>query len=474
MRNSFGVLFLMLAPYTLYMLYYTSMNTKIFKSYDIRGIYPDELDEKAAYSIGRATAMYLNAKNIAIGRDTRPSSNALFTALCKGVNEAGSNVLDLGIATTPLVYFSSAQPGVDGSIVLTASHNPVQWNGFKITRREAVPIGGNSGLKDIQGIAEKGGFKRLLIHGMVIPTDVKNRYEDRIASFWNLKDKKYKAVIDTANAMGILELPIYKKTPNVSVTTLYCDPEHPFECHEANPLKTETLDELRKKVVEEKADIGIAYDGDADRVGFIDETGAIVPMDLVTGLISAPVLIKYPKAVILYDLRSSMSVKEEIEKNGGIAKECMVGHANIKKQMREETAALGGELSGHYYFRENSFAEMSTLAVIFLMNRMAETGKKLSELVAEIQKYHHSGEINNTVTDAPEIMAKLKEKYKDGILSELDGIKVSYPDPAGGTLWWFNVRSSNTEPLLRLNLEAKTKEMMEEKKAELLKIITEK
>jgi len=449
------------------------MNTKIFKAYDVRGIYPEDLDERAAYSIGRATAVYLKAKNIAVGRDTRPSSPALFTALCKGISEAGSNILDLGPATTPLVYFASRQSGVDGSIVLTASHNPVNYNGFKITTRDAVPIGGNTGLKDIQAIAEKGEWKRLLIHGMNIPTNVTGRYEDRIASFWDLRDKKYKVVIDAANAMGILELPIYGKSGGkVTVTTINCDPAHPFECHEANPLKTETLDELQKKVVEEHADLGIAYDGDADRVGFVDETGAIVPMDLVTGLISAPVLVKYPKAVILYDLRSSMSVKEEIEKNGGTAKECMVGHANIKKQMRDETAALGGELSGHYYFRENSFAEMSTLAVVFLMDHMAKTGKKLSELVAEIKKYHHSGEINNTVTDAPAIVAKLKEKYKDGILSELDGIKVSYPDPAGGTLWWFNVRSSNTEPLLRLNLEAKTKEMMEEKKAELLKIIT--
>ncbi|MFA6565855.1 MAG: phosphomannomutase/phosphoglucomutase, partial [Candidatus Paceibacterota bacterium] len=327
----------------------------------------------------------------------------------------------------------------------------------------------------IQAIAEKGEFKRLPIRGMVIPTDIIGRYIKRMGSFWALGDKKYKIVVDAANAMGEFELPIYEVAANnVSVTKINCDIKHAFECHEANPLKTETLAELQKKVVEEHADLGAAYDGDADRVGFVDEMGAIVPMDMITAIISAPVLVKYPKAVILYDLRSSMSVKEEIEKNGGTAKECMVGHANIKKQMREETAALGGELSGHYYFRENSYAEASTLAVIFVMNRMAETGKKLSELVAEVQKYHHSGEINSTVADAPGIMEKLKEKYKDGALSELDGIKISYPDPSGGTLWWFNVRSSNTEPLLRLNLEAKTKEMMEEKKKELLDIITAK
>jgi phosphomannomutase len=416
--------------------------------------------------------MYLKAKNIAVGRDNRSSSPALFTALSKGISEAGSNILDLAIASTPLVYYASHESGIDGSITITASHNPGNYNGMKITRRDAVPIGGNSGLKDIQAIVEKGEFKHLLIHGNNIPCDIVHRYIDRIATFWKLGDKKYKVVIDAANAMGILELPIYKKAPNVTVETMYADIDHPFECHEANPLKAETLEELRKKVVETGADLGIAYDGDADRVGFVDEKGEIAPMDLITGLLSHPVLLKYPKATILYDLRSSMSVKEEIEKNGGVAKECMVGHANIKKQMREETAALAGELSGHYYFRENSYAEASTLAVIFLMNRMAETGKKLSELVAEIRKYHHSGEINNTVEDASGIMAKLKEKYADGVLNEMDGIKVSYPDPAGGTLWWFNVRSSNTEPLLRLNLEAKTKEMMEEKKAELLKIIT--
>lgn len=450
------------------------MNTKIFKAYDIRGIYPDELDKKAAYAIGRAIAQFLDAKNVVVGRDVRPSSPELFTELCRGITEGGSNVLDLALATTPLVYFASHESGIEGSVSLTASHNPPNWNGMKITKKDAVPVGINSGLKEIQAIAEKGEFKRLPIRGMVIPTAMIDRYVKRMGSFWALGDKKYKIVVDAANAMGTLELPIYDLVPNnISVTKINCDLDHAFECHEANPLKTETLAELQKKVVEEHADLGVSYDGDADRVGFVDETGAIVPMDLITAILSAPVLIKYPKAVILYDLRSSMSVKEEIEKNGGIAKECMVGHANIKKQMREETSALAGELSGHYYFRENSFAEAATLAVVFVMDRMAETGKKLSELIAEVKKYYHSGEINSTVTDAPAIMAKLKEKYKDGVLSELDGIKVSYPDPAGGTLWWFNVRSSNTEPLLRLNLEAKTGEMMEEKKKELLALIAQ-
>ncbi|MBI2120846.1 MAG: phosphomannomutase/phosphoglucomutase [Parcubacteria group bacterium] len=442
------------------------MNESIFKSYDIRGIYPTEIDEHTAYAIGRALVEYLNAKNIAIGRDARTSSPALFAALAKGITEAGCNVLDLGLATTPMVYFASHQSGVDGSVSLTASHNPPEYNGFKLTRKDAVPIGGNSGMTEIKERAMAGNFKKLLLTGNIIPLALADRYLKHFSGFWKLGDKKFSIVVDTANAMGVLELPFYRALPqNIELVVLYDDLAHPFQAHEANPLKTETLDELRKKVVEIGAHLGIAYDGDADRIGFVDETGAVVPMDLMTAILARPVLERYPEGTIFYDLRSSMSVKEIIEANGGKALECMVGHANIKKQMRDEDAAFAGELSGHYYFRENSYAEASTLAAIFLLNYLAETGKKLSELVAEVKKYFHSGEINSTVQDAPAIVAKLKEKYKDGTLTEQDGIKISFPD------WWFNVRSSNTEPLLRLNLEAKTEAMMMEKRDELLALI---
>lgn len=442
------------------------MNENIFKSYDIRGVYPAELDEKIAYAIGRALVEYLNADNIVIGRDARASSPVLFQALAKGITEAGCNVLDLGLATTPMVYFASHQSGIDGSISLTASHNPPEYNGLKLTRKDAVPIGGNSGMAEIKERAMRGDFKRQLLTGNVIPLALSDRYLKHFSQFWKLGDKKFKIVVDTANAMGVLELPFYKALPqNIELVTLYDDLTHAFQAHEANPLKKETLVELRKKVVEQKADLGIAYDGDADRIGFVDETGAIVPMDLMTALLAYPILKRYPGGTIFYDLRSSMSVKEVVEQNGGKALECMVGHANIKKQMRDEDAAFAGELSGHYYFRENSYAESSTLAAIFLLNYMTETGKKLSELVAEVKKYFHSGEINSTVKDPGAILAKLKEKHKDGTLTELDGIKISYPD------WWFNVRSSNTEPLLRLNCEAKTEAMMIQKRDELLALI---
>jgi len=443
------------------------MNSEIFKSYDIRGKYPEELTEKDAYAIGRAMALYIKGKNIAIGRDARPSSKPLFEAISKGISDAGVNVLDLGLASTPMVYYASGESGVDGSICVTASHNPPPYNGFKLTKPNAVPIGGDSGLSEIKETALHTQPKVGLIHGNIIPIrDLPVRYVEWLAGFWQLGDKKWSIVIDCANAMGVIELPAFKKVPeNITVTTLYDDLSHPFEAHEANPLKTETLAELSKKVIEVKADLGISYDGDADRIGFIDENGTPVPMDLMTAILSAPVLKKYPKSTILYDLRSSLSVKEEIEKNGGTAHECKVGHANIKKQMREEESYFAGELSGHYYFKENSYAEASTLAAIFLLNHMSITGKKLSELVAEVKKYFHTGEINNTVPEAKTVIEKLKEKYKDGVLSELDGIKISYPD------WWFSVRSSNTEPLLRLNLEAKTKELMEQKKEEVLLII---
>ena len=452
------------------------MNTNIFKSYDIRGIYPTDLNEEDAYSIGHAIATYLKARNIAVGRDARPSSPALFENLCKGINDAGCNVLDLGLASTPLVYFASHESGIDGAISLTASHNPPEWNGFKVTKKDAVPVGGNSGLKEIKEMAMSGvKISAGIIHGVVIPmADLAERYVSHIGSFWQLGDKKFKLAIDTANAMGIVELPIYKKVAgNLTITNLYADMEKFGQTHEANPLKTETLAELQKMVVETGADVGIGYDGDADRIGFVDEKGEIVPMDLMTAILAAPVLRKYPKSTILYNLISSMSVKETVQKLGGTAHVCMVGHANIKKQMLDEGAVFAGEMSGHYYFKETSNAESSTLAAIFLLNEMALSGKKLSELTAAVKKYFHSGEINSAVSDPAKILAKIKEKYADGKLNELDGIKIDYLDPSDPTKtsWWFNVRVSNTEGVMRLNLEAKTKEMMEEKRDELLKII---
>ncbi len=448
------------------------VNADIFKAYDIRGTYPDKMNEEAAYAIGRATAGFLKAKRIAVGRDIRESSPALFKALIKGLRDQGADVYDLGLSTTPMVYFASGKLDVDGGIMLTASHNPAEWNGMKLCRRSAVPIGENSGMLEIKAMAVGGGFAKPAEEGGLIPVDLKKDYLAHLSSFLKLKDKKFKLVVDLANAMGILELDIYKDLPeNIEAVYLYDEFDGRFPNHEANPLKTETLEELRKKILEERADLGIAYDGDGDRVGFVDEKGKIIPMDYITALIAEIVLKKKPGAKILYDLRSSMAVKEIIEENGGVARQCRVGHALIKKQMRDEGASFAGELSGHYYFEENYLAEAGSLPAIYLLNLMAETGRPVSELAAKVQRYFHSGEINSEVEDKEKVLTGLKETYKAGELDELDGIKISFWNNPAGERWWFNLRPSNTEPVLRLTLEADTEELMEKKRDEILNFI---
>ncbi len=442
------------------------MKPEIFKAYDIRGIYPSEINEDDAYHIGRAVVKHLKPKVLGVGRDIRTSSPSLFESFARGVMDGGSDVVDLGVITTPMVYFAAGRLDIDAAISLTASHNPPEYNGMKIALRGAVPVGENTGLREIRDLALRQEWSAVTERGTMTSEDIKAAYYGYFASFAELHDKRFTLVIDTANAMGVLELPIYEQfAENLSVVNLYNDLDHPFSCHEANPLKTETLDELRAKVTAVHADLGIAYDGDADRIGFVDEQGTIIPMDLITGLVAEIILKKRPGSTILYDLRSSRAVKEIIEENGGTAKECKVGHANIKRQMREDGAIFAGELSGHYYFEENSFAEAGTLPALLLLNLMTETGKPISELVATLRRYAHSGEINSEVHDKDAVLAALKEKYADGKQHELDGLKVEYTD------WWFNVRPSNTEPLLRLNLEATTPELMEEKKAELLALI---
>ena len=449
------------------------MSSEIFKAYDIRGIYGEELDEKLAYKIGNAIVRELSAKKLAVGRDARPHGESLMKSLIEGINDAGCDVVELGMITTPMLWYSSWNLDVDGAVSVTASHNPIEYNGVKICRKNAVPVGLDSGLANIRDIALDGDMEIAKNRGNITRVDLKEEYFDFVASFANFGNKKFNVVIDCANTMGVLDLEIYKKlSDNISYSQLYCDLSNPYSAHEANPLNVDTLTELRQKVVDENADLGIAYDGDADRIGFIDETGEVIPMDLITGLVAKILLKDNAGSVVLYDLRSSMSVKEVIEENGGIAHECRVGHAYIKLQMSEENALFAGELSGHYYYKVNKNGELSTFTAITLLNLMAKTGKKISELVKELRRYYHSGEINSKVDDADKIIKKLKDKYSDGKISNLDGLKISYWNiNPKGSRWWFNVRLSNTEPVMRLNLEADSKEFMEAKKNELLDII---
>ena len=433
----------------------------IFKAYDIRGIYPEQLNAQIAEKVGRALVVFLKAKKIVVGRDMRPHSQPLFEALAKGITLQGADVIDLGLCSTPQSYHANGKLGADGSVMITASHNPAEWNGFKLCRKEAVPIGGNSGIADIEKMVSLDKWPAAERTGKIIPYSIAEEYASFLRSFARI-DRKLKVVVDYANAMGSYEIKGIE--PFFDIIPLYKELDGTFPNHEANPLKTETLSAICAKVRETGADFGAALDGDADRCGFIDNKGEIIPMDLFTALIAQDILSEGP-ATILYDLRSSRAVRECIEENGGKAIMSRVGHAFIKAQMRETGAVFAGELSGHYYFKENFVAESQGLAMVKLANLLCAKNKPLSELVAPLRKYYSSGEINSKVADPASVLARIREKYADGNLFQLDGISSEYPD------WWLNVRSSNTEPLIRLIVEANEKKLMEEKRDEALALI---
>lgn len=436
----------------------------IFKAYDIRGIYGQDLTEEMAYAIGRAYITFTKAKKVVIGRDCRPHSVPLQAALTKGILEQGADVVDIGQCSTPMNYYANGSLKAEGSIMITASHNPAEWNGFKLCRADAVPISGVSGIADIEKIVTAGTFDPpAATPGTCTTHDILPAYKEHIKPFMNF-GRRPKLAIDYANGMGIPESQTFADA--IDQVALYGDIDGAFPNHEANPLHHATLAKLQETVRAGQFDFGVAFDGDADRAGFIDEKGEIIPMDLITALIAQDVLSR-EKGVIFYDLRSSRVVKEVIEAAGGVPMMSRVGHAFIKAQMREHKAIFAGELSGHYYFRDNFVAESSSMAVIALCNIVTRAGKPLSELIAPLRKYACSGEINTKVSrDPQEILAELKAKYADGNVFELDGVSVEYPT------WWFNVRCSNTEPLVRLNLESTASQAeMEAKRDEVLAII---
>ena len=440
----------------------------VFKAYDIRGIYGTELTEELAYDIGRAFVTFLGCHKVAVGRDIRPHSQSLFEALARGINELGADVVDLGLCSTPISYYANSALGCDAGIMITASHNPGEYNGFKLSRANAVPISGATGIADIEKIILSGAFAPTAEKmGKIEQIDMTAAYAEEFRKVADIK-RPIRIVADFANAMGIWEAKTFEGL-HIEIVPLFETPDGSFPNHEANPLKTDTLDDLRAAVKKGGFDFGVAFDGDADRAGFVDERGEIIPMDIMTALIAQDILATNPGAVIFYDLRSSWAVKEVIQEAGGVPMMSRVGHAFIKSQMRENNAVFAGELSGHYYFKANSTAESSAMATISLANIVSKSDKPLSEMIKPIMRYFASGEINTRLASkevADKVLAQLKETYgKDGKEFELDGISVEFED------WWFNVRCSNTEPLIRLNLEAKTKEMMEAKRDEVLAII---
>jgi len=437
----------------------------IFKAYDIRGIYGRELTDEIAFRIGRAFATLLKPRTVAVGRDMRPHSQPLFEALARGLNLHGADVIDLGLCSTPMTYFGIGSSGADAGIMVTASHNPGEYNGMKLCRAGAVPISGATGIADIERIIADESFDPpASTAGRIIHRPILESYAASIRRHAALKHP-VRLAIDMANGMGIVESKVLEGI--LEIDPLFDTLDGTFPNHEANPLIEETYADLQAKVRAGRYDFGVAFDGDADRAGFVDEKGEIIPMDMITALIARDVL-SHEKGVIFYDLRSSWSVKEVIAEAGGTPMMCRVGHAFIKQQMRDAGALFAGELSGHYYFRDNYYTESSALAVIRVANIVSAAGRPLSELIKPIRRYFASGEINSEVRNPAAALTRIRDRYRDGHRFDLDGISVEYAD------WWFNVRTSNTEPLVRLNVEAKTIQQMQQKRDELLAVIREK
>jgi len=443
------------------------LDPKVFKAYDVRGIYPDELDEAGAYAIGRAYVDEFEPRRIAIGRDMRLSSPAMAEAVMRGAADSGAEVLDIGLAGTEMVYFAVGDLGLEGGIAVTASHNPKEYTGMKIVRRGALPVGGDSGLLDVRDRAEadpgppKGG-------GSISQTDIWPRFVEAVLSFVEVGAiKPLRVVIDAANGMaGAMLPPVLEHLP-IDAVRCYFEPDGSFPNHEPNPLLPENREFIIGKVKEEGADLGVAFDGDADRCFFVDDTGEFVPGDFVTALLAESVLEKEPGAKIIYDVRASWAVPKTIERAGGTALINRVGHAFIKHRMREVGATFGGEVSGHYYFRDFSQADSGVVPFLLMLELISRKDQKLSEILKPYrEQYFITGELNTPVPDVALKLQELKERFgTEGRVSHLDGVSVDAED------WHMNVRPSNTEPLLRLNLEALSKELMERKRDEVLSVI---
>ncbi|HEY8492405.1 MAG TPA: phosphomannomutase/phosphoglucomutase [Myxococcota bacterium] len=427
----------------------------IFKAYDIRGVYGEELTADDGRRIGRAAARWLGAREIAVGRDARPSSPELAGALIEGIRDEGVGVVDLGLVSTPMLYHAVDALGLGGGIMVTASHNPARYNGLKVCREHAVPVGGDSGLREIEALAREPGAPRSP-RGALRREDVRASYVEHVLSVGG-RCPSLRVAIDCGNGMASVGLePLLARLP-LETERLYFEPDGTFPNHEADPLERENLRDLVAAVRRSGAHFGVAFDGDADRAMFVDEHGEPVPADLMTGVLARALLRRHPGGRVLYDLRSSRATAEAISEAGGVPEMCRVGHAFIKAQMRETGALFAGELSGHFYFRFSPqlVHDDGVAAFVALLDVLAEEGKPLSELVAPLRRYVASGEINRRVADLPGLLAALEADHAGRAeISKLDGLLVRYPD------WWFNVRPSNTEPVVRLNLEARDEAAM--------------
>jgi phosphomannomutase len=448
-----------------------SINSSIFKAYDVRGLYPSEVNEAAAREIGRGFVAYLQAKRIAVSRDMRISSPSVAAAFIEGARAQGADVVDYGMMGTDMMYYAVARDGLDGGAQITASHNPKEYNGIKMVRREAFPLSGDAGIGDIRDMIAGGQLPAPADRpGGLSQKNVLDDYVKHVLGFIDPSIiKPFNVVLDAGNGIGGLVAPLLFKNLPCRTTSLCMEVDGTFPNHEANPLIEENRRDIVERVNQEKADIGIAWDGDADRVFFIDGTGEFVAGDFITALLAEAFLIKNPGSKIVYDVRASYAVKDIVSKYGGTALMNRVGHAFFKRRMREENAIFGGEVTGHYYFRDFYYADNGFIPALLILELMSRKGQTLAELLAPLrEKYFISGEINTRLKDgtsAQEKMDGLAAMYTEGRTYSMDGVSVEFHN------WHFNVRASNTEPLLRLNLEATTQDMMEQKRDEVLAFI---
>ncbi|PKL48740.1 MAG: phosphomannomutase/phosphoglucomutase [Planctomycetes bacterium HGW-Planctomycetes-1] len=448
------------------------MDQKIFKAYDIRGIYPDQLNEDAAWKIGSATATFLrsmlrgydrglaNRQSLCVGYDMRSHSKGLADALIKGMNAVGANVINIGMIDTPQIYFAINHLGTCGGVQVTASHNPAQYNGFKISGLEAKPIGADTGLNEIRHISTALLHTRGAMDGGIEKCDLTEAYKGHILKFLGSKVKPLKIVIDASNGMAGKMVPLIFDDLDIEIIKLNFEHKGVFK-HDPNPLVEKNLTQLKNMVKKRKVDAGICFDGDADRMMMVDEKGETISCDLLTALMVPYFLQNSPGSAVLYDLRSSWVVREEILKAGGVPRRERVGHAFMKRTLRIARAVFGGELSGHFYYRDNFYADSAMITLVHIINILSSSNKPISELIKPLRRYFASGEINFVIDDKDAMMKELKRKFSQGEADDLDGITIQFKD------WWFNCRPSNTEPLLRLNVEAKTQDLLDKQLKEI-------
>ena len=445
------------------------LDPKAFKAYDIRGLYGSELDEEGAYAIGRAYVEHFEPRAIAVGRDMRVAAPTMAAAVMDGAADGGADVHDLGMVGTEMVYYAVGELGLDGGICVTASHNPKEYTGMKIVRGGALPVGGDSGLEDVRAAAQ-AGFGAVGTRGTITPLDVWPGFVDKVLSFVDVDAiSPLRIVVDAANGMaGTMLPPVLERLPQVEVIRCYFEPDGTFPNHEPNPLLEENRAFIVAKTREVGADLGVAYDGDADRCFFVDDSGEFVPGDFVTALLSQVMLRKNPGGTVLYDVRASWAVPRTIEAAGGTALVNRVGHAFIKHRMREEHAVFAGEVSAHYYFRDFTQADTGVVPFLVMLELISDRGMKLSEILQPFRdQYFITGEINTPVADVPLKLQEIEDHFAalGGRISHLDGVSVDFDT------WHFNVRPSNTEPLLRLNLEALSEAEMTTRRDELVELI---